>query len=88
MKILEIRPEPNGSGGSVVASFDIELSDHLRLFHMILRRTPDGRMRSFAPNAFGKHAATFHPALAEQITEAAVAALMGSSKANANRNAA
>lgn len=74
MRILDIQPQ---YGPSAIACFDVELSEHLRLYNLVLRRTPDGRTRTYAPNAAGKHVATFHPILAQQITDAAVAALNG-----------
>jgi hypothetical protein len=75
MRILEIR---RAHGPSAIAHFDIELSEHLRLFNLTLRCTPDGRLRTYAPNSCGKHSASFHPILAQQITDAAAAALGGS----------
>lgn len=74
MRILSIRP---AAGTKVVAHFDIEVDDHLRVFNMELRQMPDGQMRSFAPKSSGKHAASFHPHLATEITSAAAAALKG-----------
>ncbi|ASP89709.1 hypothetical protein CDO26_37205 (plasmid) [Sinorhizobium meliloti] len=58
-----------------MAYFDIEIGPHLRLFNMVLKIGPDGRPRSYAPKARGKRAASFHPDLAQQITDAAEAAL-------------
>ncbi|MET3523737.1 hypothetical protein [Mesorhizobium abyssinicae] len=72
MKILSIRPLLQGSGAE--ARFDVEINEHLRLFGLLLKRTTNG-LRTHAPNSCGKHTATFHPVLAEQITAAAVAAL-------------
>jgi len=73
VRILDIRR----GAGNEIATFDIELSPHLRMFNMILRRTEDGRVRSFPPKVKGKHCASLHPALAEQITAAAKVALAG-----------
>lgn len=72
-RILAIRPVPGGTG-KVAAVFDVEIDCHLRLFNLQLRQTPTGH-RTVAPNARGKHAATFHPELASEITKAAEAAL-------------
>lgn len=72
MRVIDIRPQ---NGPSAIAHFDVEISEHLRLYNLVLRKTPDGRLRTYAPNACGKHTATFHPFLAKQITEAATAAL-------------
>ena len=74
MRILSIRP---AAGTKVVAHFDVEVDEHLRVFNMELRRMPDGQWRSFAPKSSGKHAASFHPDLATEITRAAAAALKG-----------
>lgn len=73
MEVLSIRP---AVGTKTLAYFDLAIGDHLRLYNLQLRTTPGGP-RIVAPKACGKHAATFHPALAEQITRAAVAALGG-----------
>lgn len=80
MKILSIRPL---EGPGAVARFDVEINEHLRLFSLNLRRTPDGRWRTYAANSCGKHVASFHPDLAEKITTAAVAAMNGGSAAYA-----
>lgn len=81
--ILSIRPTPNGVGSRTLAHFDVELG-HIRVFGLLLREFADGTRRTIAPNAAGRHAATFHPETAEKITAAASAAL-GGLTANANR---
>lgn len=73
MEILAIRPA--APGGDVVARFDVELPDRLRLFGLTLKRARDGSLRVWAPNCAGRHAASFHPALATEIAQAALAAL-------------
>lgn len=82
MRILSIR---SLVGTGAIARFDIELSEHVRLYSLVLRKTPDGRLRTYAPNSCGKHVASFHPIIAKQITEAAVAALAGGGTANDGR---
>ncbi|MEF2548528.1 hypothetical protein VQ045_15315 [Aurantimonas sp. E1-2-R+4] len=82
MLILNVRPT---FGEKVLATFDLELGGNLRLYNMALRRTPDGRLRSVAPKALGKHAATFAPDLADQISRAAHAALEGGRAAHASQ---
>jgi hypothetical protein len=77
MKILSIRPGPGGSGARTVAHFDAELSDHCRLYGLLLREFPDGTRRTIAPNNNGRHFATFHPTLGEQLSAAASTALGG-----------
>lgn len=79
MRIISIRPT---AGSKTLAYFDVEMGEHLRLYNLQLRQTPVG-LRTVAPNACGKHAATFHPILAEQITTAAAAALNGGPAAHA-----
>lgn len=74
MNILSIRP---AVGAKELAYFDVEIGPHLRLYGLVLRTSADGRPRTFAPKISGKHAASFHPELADQITAAAVAALEG-----------
>jgi hypothetical protein len=80
MRILNIRP--SHSPGAL-AHFDVEVTEHLRLFNLTLRHSKDGALRAFSPKACGKHAATFHPILAQQIIEAAKAALEGPSHVKA-----
>jgi hypothetical protein len=72
MHILSIRPE---AGPVPRARFDVEVAPDLRLYNLLLREVGSGRYRTYAPNAHGKHAVSFHPNLAEKITTAAVAAL-------------
>lgn len=71
MKILSIRPL---QGPGAVARFDVEINEHLRLFGLLLKHTANG-LRSYSPHSCGKHVASFHPILAQQITAAAIAAL-------------
>lgn len=73
MRVVQLRPTGRATG--VVALFDLEVSNQLRLCSVELTRYPDGRMRSFAPRCRGRHAASFHPELASEITSAAAAAL-------------
>ncbi|MEP7457078.1 hypothetical protein [Phyllobacterium sp. SB3] len=72
MRILSIRAL---TGTGALARFDLELNEHVRLFGLLLKKFPDGKYRTHAPNSCGKHVASFHPVIAEQITRAAVAAL-------------
>jgi hypothetical protein len=76
VKILEIR-RSNAPGAD--ARFDIALKDQLRLFGLHLSKNANGHWRPHAPRNSSVRVASFHPALAEQITRAAVAALEGSS---------
>ncbi|WP_064692010.1 hypothetical protein [Rhizobium aegyptiacum] len=74
MEIHNLRP---AAGTNERAIFDVQIGPHLRLYNLVLKESPDGRLRTFAPKVFGKHAASFHPELAQQITNAAVAAMNG-----------
>ncbi|TIN37612.1 MAG: hypothetical protein E5Y32_26470 [Mesorhizobium sp.] len=70
-----MRPEPPGCG-SVIARFDIALTDSCRLYGLKLVEKPDGRRMTYSPQS-GVRLATFTPALAEEITRAASVALGG-----------
>ncbi|MDX0105491.1 hypothetical protein CN135_11035 [Sinorhizobium meliloti] len=85
MKVIDIRPPVRMND---LAVFDVEIGHHLRLYNLSLRRTPSGRLRTLAPNACGKHSASFHPELAEQLTKAAEAAMGGLAAYDKNRSAA
>lgn len=74
MQIINLRPP---SRPQDMASFDLQIGPHLRLFNLAIRRQANGHVRILAPNAFGKHAATFAPELATRITTAALAAMEG-----------
>jgi hypothetical protein len=76
VKILQIRALRSGKD---IATFDVAITEHLRLFNLTLRRNEQGALRSHSPKACGKHVASFHPELSEKITAAAVAALGGRS---------
>ena len=72
-----------------LAEFDLQVGPHLRIFSLSIRRLADGRYRILAPNAAGKHSASFHPVLCAEIVDAVLTA-MGGSTANGSidRNAA
>ncbi|MER9032412.1 hypothetical protein [Mesorhizobium sp. M0674] len=72
MNIIAIRP---AAGPKTLAYFDLEIGGHLRIYNLILRRNTEGKLRTVAPQACGKHAVTFLPKFAEQISQAAAAAL-------------
>lgn len=77
MRILSMRPLPHGGGDRNLARFDVEVIEHLRLYGLLLRQCPDGTRRIASPTANGRHMATFHPALAAEITEHASSAFEG-----------
>lgn len=72
MRILRLTPDR--TGGAVVARFDIELTDDIRMYGLTLRQSRKG-YRSDVPNLHGMHVVTFTPHVAQQITDAALAAL-------------
>jgi len=74
MEILNLRP-PYRPQDEV--NFDLQIGPHLRIFNLALRRLPSGHFRILAPNAYGKHSATFAPELATEITDAVRAAMRG-----------
>jgi hypothetical protein len=49
MKIVNLRPDER-LGGSVVARFDVELSEDAKLLHWQLKRTGSGHLRVFPPS--------------------------------------
>lgn len=75
MKILDLKPVADRGGGSMrlLALFDLELDDRLRLFGLRLMEAMGGKRIVYAPNANGgRRMATFSSSLAEQITAAAI----------------
>lgn len=78
MQIIDVR---GPSRASDIAQFDVQLGPYLRLYNLSLKRTPDGSYRVFAPNAAGKHSASFHHALASEII-AEITKVIGGGKAN------
>ncbi|EPE98594.1 hypothetical protein [Rhizobium grahamii] len=85
MRILRIdRASPNGDDGySTVATFDVALSDHVRVLGMRLVAGPRGSRLAYGPNAAGgKRCVTFSREAALQITRAAMEALAGDRKSH------
>ncbi|MBD9636101.1 hypothetical protein IB277_07310 [Ensifer sp. ENS07] len=85
MKVLSIKPAANSGGGTVkaIATFDLALSEDVRVYGLRLMRGPDGRYLTYAPNGNGgRLLATFSPALAAQITTAAINELERQATAN------
>jgi hypothetical protein len=78
VRVIQIRAL-RSNGGRDIATFDVAITEHLRLFDLTLRKSEDGGYRTYAPKAAGKHAASFHPDLANQLSAAALAALAGGS---------
>lgn len=66
MKILSIRPAP--PGGKTVLRFDVEIMPGVKLYDLKLIRGDRG-YRVFGPSIGGGAAATFAPAIADQLVE-------------------
>lgn len=66
--------EPAGDGHQCLATIDIELNDHLRLYGLRLLRMRDGKHLIFAPQSGRRRVATFSTPMAERLTKLAVAA--------------
>lgn len=92
MRILDLQPvSGNGDRATrLVATFDLELDDSVRMFGLKLMETPDGRRLTYAPSANGgRRTATFSPSMAAQITAAATTKLEGHETADGkNQNQA
>lgn len=69
MKILSIRRQP--PGGKTIARFDIELVPGVKLYDLKLIRGERG-YRVFGPSIGGGAAATFAPAIADQLAQLAM----------------
>lgn len=69
MKILAIRQNP--PGGKTVARFDIELVAGVKLYDLKLIKGDRG-YRVFGPSIGGGAAATFSPAIADQLVQLAL----------------
>ncbi|WFS02792.1 hypothetical protein [Rhizobium tumorigenes] len=80
MRILDLK-RAVGDGRSqmrLLATFDLELSEQIRMYGLKLMEAPDGRRFAYAPNANGgSRTATFDPALAQEITELATLKMEG-----------
>lgn len=75
MRVLDLKPAVHPGGGTVrlVAEFDLELSDAVRLYALRLMEAPSGRHLVYAPNANGgRRTATFSSAMATAITQVAL----------------
>lgn len=49
MRIINFRLEPPGSGRSIVARFDLQLTDSVKLLDWALRRNERGQLRATPP---------------------------------------
>ncbi len=69
-----MQPAANSSGGAMklVAEFDLQIAEDIRICGMRLLQAPDGRLLSYAPTALGgRRSVTFAPETAAAITGAA-----------------
>lgn len=66
--------EPQRDGNTCLASVDIELNEHVRLYALRLLRMSDGSHFLFAPQAGKRRTATFSVAMSKHLTSLAVAA--------------
>lgn len=71
MKILSIRPASPG-GGKLIARFDMEMPDGIRLYDLKLVRGSTGP-RVYGPALYGGAAVTFPTSIADSIAREAVA---------------
>lgn len=73
-----------GSGDTTfIATFDLELSDHVRMFGLRLMEARNGKKLVYSPNGNGgRRLATFSPELAAEITKAAMTKLEGQDTAD------
>ncbi|MBB4272772.1 hypothetical protein [Rhizobium mongolense] len=73
MQVLNLTPVARQGGGSVkiVATFDIELSNEVRLYGLRLLEATDGKRFAYAAQAGNRRSATFSRSLSEAITAAA-----------------
>lgn len=61
-------------GARCVATVDVELNDHLRLYGLRLLRMPDGKHFIYAPQSGQRRVATFSKPMAERLTRLALEA--------------
>lgn len=73
MRVLSLTPAADPGGGSMklLAVFDLQLTDTVRLYGLRLLETPDGRRIVYAAQAGSRRTATFDPQLAERIAQLA-----------------
>ncbi len=84
MRVLSLTPAADPGGGSLklAATFDLQISDTVRLYGLRLLEAPDGRRIVYAAQAGSRRTATFDPLLAERITNMASIIYDGAPTAN------
>ncbi len=61
-------------GQRCIATVDVELNDHIRLYGFRLLRQPDGKHFLYAPQAGQRRTATFSKPMSERLTALALEA--------------
>ncbi|MGR9503842.1 hypothetical protein [Rhizobium leguminosarum] len=84
MRILALQPTADPGSGSMklLATFDLQLTETVRLYCLRLLETPDGRRIVYAAQAGSRRTATFDPQLAECITKMTSIIYGGATTAN------
>lgn len=79
MRILAIRRaiDDGARRFRLLAHYDAQITDEIRLFGLQLMAAPDGRPLTFVPTKHGNKVATFSPALAQRLTDLAAIELEG-----------
>lgn len=79
MKILYCHrlDEPEDGGHRCLAAVDFQFNDDVRLYGLRLLRMRDGKHMVFAPQSGRRRAATFSTAMAQRLTDMALAAYEG-----------
>jgi len=75
MRILNLSTCCHRGGGEMVlvAQFDLQITEAIRIYGMRLLKTPEGRFISYAPTALGgRRSVTFDKPTAEAITALAL----------------
>ncbi|MBO9175451.1 MULTISPECIES: hypothetical protein [unclassified Rhizobium] len=68
---MELAAYQGGGTLRLLATFDLEPSNLLRLYGVRLLQAPDGRRIVYAAQSGNRRTATFDPAFAEQVTKLA-----------------
>lgn len=73
MRILFCRrPDSRRDDDRCIATVDVELNDHRRLYGLRLLRMPDGAHFIYAPQSGQRRVATFSKPMAARLTELAL----------------
>ena len=75
MRILFCRqPESRRDDDRCIATVDVELDEHVRLYGLRLLRMPDGKHFIYAPQSGQRRTATFSRPMSERLTALALEA--------------